>query len=609
MSSNELASAIDAALDPKAKSKASLRGVIADLVIDETNGLTPLSREAATLVAAAAGEAAPAKRAAVLDALSALAAAFQPRAIVAHGVDDRLLDMPVADGVRLRDLRKPILDRLPVLVPLLRDSNAATRIAAAQLFAMLPEARAASALEDAVKNESDPLVRYNLLFALAMHGGHADVPAPPAKNSALAVIAQVVRTMHGGKTDAKVLDEARKLPSAIEGFPVVSEPNSAVVAALVGAHFRAKDPAGPLALAASLKTRGTEELIAESSLDAIWPLEKTPIEPRASLAKEERAWLKPLFEHLAEERQWPAADVFVRHGIIPTGRGVHVRRLLGIQSGPADEKRGDAPLWLLARRVVDGRQPATTWTDAMKGRELSSVIDLLRDLLLFAVADPWPTIRLPYTTTAELEAYARYFALVRATFDLFEVKELEAFVDDEGTSPHQPAAFASMLHRGFKLAKKHDARIGELLNPGLAYDVEGLREALRAIPEDRRETVLADLEPDFELDAVHEKPRPSGLWYFADVAPKKALGKLIQHLANTIATDPCVSKPKTKKDEAIGEALRHAIESAFRGIGPLATAPVREALGKAKQAARPLLELALAATGEAVPNATKPKKK
>ncbi|MBA3539079.1 MAG: hypothetical protein H0T79_05585, partial [Deltaproteobacteria bacterium] len=323
-----------------------------------------------------------------------------------------------------------------------------------------------------------------------------------------------------------------------------------------------------------------------------------PAEPRSSLAGDEAAWLGPLFIQLSERRLMPPAALLTRHGLIP---GAHILRLLGRQTGAADTKLADVPGWLVARRVVDGRAPRATWIDALSTRASQDILAIVGDLATFAIPEPWPTVRLPYTPVPVTEAYVRYFALVRAAYALIPIDVL-AMTLDAPANAHQITALASMVDRGFVIGEDRGSQLAALLVFFDLHDVDGMRTVLRSLPEPRRTALLSGIVPALKPDLIYRTTQLQGLWWFADLLSDELLPRLVQHLVTKIAPYS-LARPGTSNEEATRDSLRRATSAGFRVLGPRVTPLLRDALAmeKPRSPMRSVLELAIeAAEGKAL---------
>lgn len=594
---SELSALLAALKDPKRKTP--LRKLVSDLVHDDDDVLRPIARDAVATLVERLGDAGSARDA--LDPLFDLATAYDPYTLLAHGVDELVLDHP-RDGFTLRELRRPVVERGAAVATLLGAKDGKTRLAAARLLAAVTDIEATKELRAAAAAESDALVRYHLQFALVARGVKVEVAS--TKDPALSVIARFVAVLAGGAHDPTLLDDALKKAKEGETFPGGDDPNLAVAAGLAGLAYRRRDAALLARIVKDAKIAGIHARVATFALTALWPTARTPVEPRAELTEAERAFLRPAFEALVEASQMPDQNALTRFGWVRDPRCLYVRRLLGLAEGPADERVDGVPLWLLARRVVDGRAPTPAWLDAMQGRAPRQVIDTVRDLVAFAVPDPWPAERLPYVSSPFFAANLRYFALVRATFANVPTPELDALVDEERANVHHATALACLVDRGVALPETRDARIKKLLRPMDEYDVEGLRAVIASLPAARRARVLEDFPEDYESDAIDKKGRLSGLWYYADLLSDERLAAAIADLGPTLSSDDLLTG-STDHSRAIAEGFAAGVAATFSRVGARAIAPLQKALAdkKAKKA-RMFLEAALAAAGGATPVGT-----
>jgi hypothetical protein len=517
-----------------------------------------------------------AARAELADALHGIAVGFEGEVTLVARRHDPGGDLALAE------LRAAILAQPERVLECLADEDARTRRATAMLVSALPElgARAVDALQDALRVEPDSLARYHLLYALARHGVRAEVPEAQATDHLASILTRVVRVLHGGAIDTTPFAAAAELPisATLLGGMI---PGRAVIFANVGEVMRRGDPSALVPLDGG-------ETVAWAVFAALWPRQRIPAEPRASLTDEEQRWIRPLCESgkLARTR----VGRLDRAGFVG---GVHVHRLVGLEApGPADQQAGDVPLWLLARRVIDGHAPLDAWLHAVAAEPEGSVVAIVRDLDTYFVNQPWP---IPYLDRMpeSYEAHRRYFAVVRATFARLSDTALDAALAEPVAHAHA-TALAIRIDRGAEPGGEHDPLIAKLLAwSEVGADVVSLRQIVERLPRARRAAVLAGVRPFAAVNLATQAFLPIGLWFYADLAPPELLATLVADMASTWA----LATPKTPNEEAVEAAKRAAISSVFAAIGVPAVPVLRDALGaRPSKRARVLLELALAAT-------------
>jgi hypothetical protein len=512
----EIADILRTSFDPKSKRRETIGQLLVPR-LRRRDVVSALTREVTPALLEALGEAGLAvrARAEVLEALYAIAVGLDGEAALARRIDEGRASELVGQGLTLAELRAPIVARGRELLAYLGDTDTAVRSAAALLASTLPEHResAVAALEEALGEESDAIARYVELYALACHGVRREVPEPPAKNAVASILARVVRVLCGGPIDLSPAADASKLPMTVNSLLGPANPVQMVLYANVGELFRRGDPAALVGHAPNQ--------IALALLAALWPQRSTPIEPRSGLTDEERRWLLPLYEKRSVEGS--PDTLFARAGLI---RGSHPLRLLGLESGPADAKAGDVPLWLLARRVVDERAPLESWTAALKGRSDDEVVAIVRDLANLRIEEPWPPHGGPYAVPSTLRTYARFFALVRTAFSRLPDAALGRVLEGE-RQPIHATALALLVDRGREVYATHAARIERLALCLQPCDVEAVPTIVRSLSPEIRATVLKAARPDTAADGATGECMLTGLWFLAEFAPVEVLAPMI----------------------------------------------------------------------------------
>lgn len=593
-----LAEMLRSALDPKSKARETIAQWLVPLL--RRHGVSPLAPSAVALLLEAVFEGAP-KRGQLLEALYAIAVGLDTEAALARRVDAAREDEVLAEGLTLGMLRAPIVARSSDLVAMLRDAEATVRTSAALLSSVLPGATAA--LEEALGKETDAVTRLVLLFALASHGVREEVPEPPAKDAFAVVLARIVRVLHGGPIDLEAVALARKLPLTSPALLGVPSAGAAVLYANVGEIVRRGDPA-ILATAANDAT-------ALAVMASLWPNRRTPAEPRAALSDDERRWLLPLYQAGVAGN----SPSFSTAGIV---RGGHVRRLLGVEHGPADERVDGTPLWLLARRVVDRRASTEEWVRALEGKSGDARVSILRDLATYRTEEPWPDLGHPFAMPNAYETYERYVALVRATLAPLDAAALAAVLAGPPAAM-KATAMALLLERGRPVPESEDAQLAQLLGREQgANDITALRALVQSLPEARRTAVLAAVRPMATASPDDGRVLLTNLWFYADLAPAPVLSVLLNDLVAIQSLNSTPAKAKTPADAAIAQGMRVAVHEVFRAVGARAVPALSEAIAaqKPKSAARELLEVALAGAedrplpaADVAPTAAKPKAK
>jgi hypothetical protein len=580
-----LAETLRSALDPKSKARGTIAQLLVPLLL-RRHVVSPLAPDAVTLLLEAVFDGAP-KRAQLLEALYAFGVGLDAEAALARRVDSTREDELLAEGLTLGRLRAPIVARSGDLLALLRDADAAVRASAALLASTLPGATAS--LEAALDEENDVVTRLVLLFALASHGVRKEVPEPPAKNAFAVVLARIVRVLQGGPIDLEAVALARKLPLTSPAVLGVPSAGAAVLYANIGEIVRR----GDTTMVATAPNNAT----AAAVMASLWPNRRTPLEPRAALTDEERRWLLPLYQAGAPGSS-PSSSA---SGIV---RGAHVRRLLGMEHGPADERVDGTPLWLLARRVVDQRAPIDAWLRALEGKSSEERVAILRDLASYRTEEPWPDLGEPFAMPRTYETYGRYATLVRATLAELDDAALSAILAGPPAAM-QATAMALLLERGRPVPESGDAQLAQLLaREQGANDLTALRALVQSLPEARRAAVLANVRPMATGSPDEGRVLLTNLWFYADLAPPPVLSVLINDLVAIQSLSSTPSKAKTPADAAMAQGMRVAVHEVFRSVGAPAVAPLSEAIAaqKPKSAARGLLEVALAgAEGRPLP--------